>query len=397
MMRRFLAAFCLVLAASAASASAQQRDHTAGDPAAEVRAAALLLVSAIDGLAAAETAPDQITALSALVQAHEAALAGLRGGLSGLDAQEAELAAELAGRSDQIAALMGALVSLQRIDPAALLVHPEGPLSSVRAGMLMGDLAPALQADAAALRAELARLVELRRSRALANRALDEGLDSLRSAHDALAAAVEAGQPPPPPLSQDEALLMALLDSAETLEILSAGLAGLIPGDPAPAPALGELSGNLPLPVTGRLVSRQIESGGGQSRPALVIEAAAEALVTARVAGMLRYAGRLEDYGNVILLEPGEGYLLLIAGLGTLYTASGSRLERSAPLGLMPARNADMQADGDGTETDIGNEAEDNTGTGLADGSRRRLYVELRQDGQPIDPGLWFDLTMDED
>lgn len=396
MMRRFLAAFYLALLASSAAAEAPPRDQTASDPAAEVRAAALLLVSAIDGLAEAETAPDQITALTALVQAHEAALSGLRGGLAGLDAQEADMAAELAGRSDQIAALLGALVSLQRIDGPALLAHPEGALASVRAGMLMAGLAPALQADARALAAELARLAEVRDSRALAARALDEGLDSLRSAHDALAVAMDAGQPPPPPLGQDEALLMALLDSAQTLEILSAGLASLVPGDPSAAPALTGLAGSLPLPVSGRLVSRQMQGGDDSARPVLVIETAPEALVTAPVAGLLRYAGRLEDYGNVILLEPGEGYLLLIAGLGMVYHESGVSLQAGAPLGLMPGHGNNGDADGRVTVEDTGNDTDGSSEDEPLDAVAPRLYVELRQGGQPIDPGVWFDLTVSE-
>lgn len=379
------------------------------DPVAETRAAALMLVAAIEALAEADQATDQVMAVTGAVQAHEAALAGLRQGLSGLDRREAALAADLAARSGEVAGLVAALIGTRRIEGPALLTHPAGPLGTARAGMLLGDLAPALQADADALGAELDQLRTVRQTRDLAAQALQEGLDSLRDAHGALSAAIAAEQPPEAPIGQDEALLLALLDSAQTLETLSAGLGSLFPGrdtpeaDPSSDPAsdassepvsepasdaapLAERSGALPLPVAGRLVGRELAGSDGTTRPVLVLETEPDALVTTPVPALLRYSGRLEDYGNVILLEPGEGYLLLMAGLGTILPQQGTALPAGAPLGLMPAGQGMDGADASG-------EARAEAGVETGTDRPHRLFVELRRDGQPIDPGVWFDLS----
>jgi septal ring factor EnvC (AmiA/AmiB activator) len=37
----------------------------------------------------------------------------------------------------------------------------------------------------------------------------------------------------------------------------------------------------------------------------------------------VRYAGPLLDYGNVIILEPEADYLLIVAGLATLFVQAG--------------------------------------------------------------------------
>ena len=97
--------------------------------------------------------------------------------------------------------------------------------------------------------------------------------------------------------------------------------------------------------------------------------------MTTPVAATLRYAGPLGDYGNVMLLEPEDGYLLVFAGLETLYSATGDVLPMSAPLGHMGGLDETTAAGAALPET---------------------LYIELRQDNKPIDPTAWFDLDKDK-
>jgi murein hydrolase activator len=349
------------------------------DPAVATRAAALELLGAIDGLAQAESAADQIAALTRSIAAHEAGLQALGEGLVELGQIEAIAAGQFDARSAEVSRLLGALMAVSRVQGPALLAHPAGPLDTARAGMLMADLAPAMQAQADIIAVRLVELRDLRQLREAAQDTLGAGLASLRAAQDALGQATAARREPPPAIGQDEARLLALLESADTLEMLSVGLGILLPPRDSVdvvVDGFAQTRGQLPLPVRGSLHQPSGPDGlAVTGRPGLVLVTADGALVTAPVAGRLRYRGELSDYGNVILLEAGDDYLLLMAGLETVYPETGTEVLAGAPLGLMPT----------GAATD------DNLAAPLA--RTRALYLELRQGGQPIDPGDWFDLT----
>ena len=96
------------------------------------------------------------------------------------------------------------------------------------------------------------------------------------------------------------------------------------------------------------------------------------------IPALVRYRGPLLDYGNVMILEPGDGYLLILAGFDQVYGQAGEVVSKGDALGLMGGREGDA--------SDI--LAPDGGGAG-ASGSET-LYVELRKDGQPVDPLSWF-------
>ena len=97
------------------------------------------------------------------------------------------------------------------------------------------------------------------------------------------------------------------------------------------------------------------------------------------VAATIRYRGPLLDYGNVMILEPGGGYLLIMSGLQTVYGEVGDVIGAGQPLGLMGG-NASDGADilsADRSEVGV-------TGS-------ETLYVEVRQRAEPVDPLEWFE------
>jgi murein hydrolase activator len=77
-----------------------------------------------------------------------------------------------------------------------------------------------------------------------------------------------------------------------------------------------------------------------------------------------------------MILEPASGYLLVLAGLGTVFGDTGDVLAAGAPLGLMGGAEAGGPAPG----------GEEGSGADRTE----TLYIELRQDGAPVDPGPWF-------
>lgn len=350
----------------------------AADPAQTARAAALELLTAIEGLAAATRSRDQVAALTATIAAHEHGLEALRAGLREAALREAELARAFDRQTETTQRLLAAMMVIGRIEGPALLVHPEGPMGTARAGMLVVDLAPAMQAEADRLAAALSELRELRTLRQTGVETLTAGLNSLQAARAELGQALAERRTPAPELSFDEARLLALLESAQTLEALAAGLDRIPAGPGGGTPGFATAQGSLPLPVRGTLLRRAGEAdAAGTVRPGLMLATEPGALVTAPWAATLRYRGPLLDYGNVILLEPDEGYLLLIAGLGTVWPQPGEVLPAGAPLGLMP-----------GTEAE-GAEFADPAAPGAVVRSES-LYLELRHRGRPIDPGDWF-------
>ena len=103
------------------------------------------------------------------------------------------------------------------------------------------------------------------------------------------------------------------------------------------------------------------------TRPGLVVATRPRALVTAPAAATVRYAGELLDYGNVIILEPRAGTLLVIAGLDVVYVDTGTVVPGGSPLGLMPGADAEIGA------------ILPQTGDGGGNDNTETLYIEVRR------------------
>jgi septal ring factor EnvC (AmiA/AmiB activator) len=349
------------------------------DTAENARAAALSLLSAIDGLAEARRAPDQIAALTGAIQAHEAGLSALRAGLRDATLREATINRLLEHQQNQVSRLLGAMMAVERIEGPVMMVHPQGPLATARAGMMMADLAPAMQAQAQRIGQMARELTELRQLREIAIEALDTGLVSLQEARAELSQAMADRRDLPPRVAEDETRMLTLLESVRTLEDLATGLAQRPAGVSADLPVFEAARGRLPMPVVGNVLHRAGEAdAAGITRPGLVVATEPGALVVSPWHGSVRYRGPLLDYGNVVLIEPGEGWLIVLAGLDTVYPRAGDVLAQGDALGLMPG------SDRGGDEfVQIDTVA----------GRSETLYLELRENGQAIDPADWFDLS----
>lgn len=123
---------------------------------------------------------------------------------------------------------------------------------------------------------------------------------------------------------EDPEELKELLVSVETLDGFASGLIEMETDVSAPMEDFGAAKGSLPLPVYGTLLRRAGEAdAAGIVRPGILIATRPAALVTAPWPATIRYRGPLLDYGNVMILELAAGYLLILAGLGTVYGETG--------------------------------------------------------------------------
>lgn len=346
------------------------------------RRAAQALSAASATLQEVEGARDRVAALTQTVKAYEEGLLALRGGLRRAAIREQTIRLAFEVKRDDVAQLTGVLMGLQEDPGPVLLLHPAGPLGMARSGMMLADVTPALQAEVALLKTQLQEVETLRTLQEGAVASLENGLREVQEARTALSQAIAERTELPKRFSEDPEALAALLQAADTLESFAAGLMAvpLAQGE-AGDPPFETLRGDLALPVEGVLARVfDEEDAAGVKRPGLLLATYPLALVTTPVAATVRYAGPLLNYGNVIILEPDNGYLMVLAGLEDIYVSEGDVLVHGTALGLMGGRTPDAaEFLGDIRQAGSANRSE-------------TLYIEIRKSGIPVDPGPWFAL-----
>ena len=362
------AALLLMLTASVAT----------GGVAEDAAEASAELQQAVAALQAAEGAKDRVAALTQTIKAYEEGLAALREALRQAELRETALTLQFQAKRDRIAQLLGVLSRIDAEPGPLLLLHPTGPLGTVRSGMMLADVTPALQAEVNDLKAQLQELSDLRQLQKAAGETLGQGLAAAQVARSDLSQAMSDRTKLPKRFTEDPEVLKGLLESADTLEAFAAGLAL----DDTGNASFADQQGRLDLPALGTLLLKPNETDvRGVSRPGMTLATRSAALVTSPWAATIRYRGPLLDYGNVMIIEPGGGYLMVLAGLDQVYGEVGEVIAKGAALGLMggaAAGSGDLLApakeDGGGRETET-------------------LYIELRQGATPVDPMPWFAAT----
>jgi len=139
-----------------------------------------------------------------------------------------------------------------------------------------------------------------------------------------------------------------------TVAGLPAGLTG--------APISGQ-RGKLPPPAVGRIVGRYGQTTRtGLTKKGISLQTAPGAQVVAPYEGRVVYAGIFRGYGELLIIEHGEGYHSLLSGLARIDGTMGQWVVAGEPVGVM----------------------------GRPDKAKPVLYVELRRNGQPINPLPWL-------
>ena len=351
----------------------------------QARQAADALEEASALLDQAEGARDRVRALTETIQAFETGLGAMRDGLRQAAINEAQLTRKLQSREEEVAALLGALQSMGGGASPVALLHPDGPMGTARAGMLLAEITPALNARADALRNDLENVQTLRALQVDAAKRLKDGLTEVQAARTALNQAMANRTELPKRFTADPVRTGILIASTETLDGFASGLSEIVTDEIEPAPAtLDGQIGDLPLPVQGLILRRAGEAdAAGVIRPGIIIATRPGAIVTSPTAATIRYTGPLLDFGNVAILEPQADTLFVLAGLDVVYSVAGEVISGGTPIGLMG-----------GAMTEKGDELSplrEGTGTERSE----TLYIEVRQANSPQDPAAWF--RTDED
>ncbi len=326
------------------------------------------------------------------------------GRLDGFKGQEKTVRASLARRSDVLAEVLGALERMGLNPPPAILVKPEDALSSVRSAILLGAVVPEMRQETEKLMADLKELtrvkasIEAERARLLVamteQTAEKQRLTLLLEAKRKLQAETETALADEQKKSQELAArasslkdLIASLDAEADRKQKAAEKAATearadteAPAAPVPeanqllaSPPFRSLQGQVALPVTGKFRRRfGAGDGNGGLMQGDMLATQSGAIVTAPADGNVLYAGPFRSYGQLLILNAGDGYHVVLAGMSKLSVASGQAVLAGEPIGAMgEARVASTAA-----APDMNTQPE--------------LYVEFRKDGKPVDPAPWW-------
>ncbi|MCG7521589.1 murein hydrolase activator EnvC [Ruegeria sp. Ofav3-42] len=358
----------------ASSASAQN------DPSTAALNAARMLERASINLTEADGARDRVRALTETIQAYEAGLSAMRDGLRMAATREAQLTAELRAREKDVAQLLGVLQTIETTAPPVLMLHPSGPLGSARAGMMLSEVTPGLNARAQALARDLQEVQTLRQLQQNASETLVEGLTGVQNARTRLSEAIADRTDLPRRFVEDPVRTAILISSTETLDGFASGLSEISEGEIAETNAdVSNRKGQIALPTQGVVLHRANETdAAGVNRPGVVLATRPRAIVTSPTAATIRYRGPLLELGNVMILEPQPGLLFVFSGLQEVYGDTGQVIPEGTPVGLMPGETPEIGA--------ILSTSSDGTGTDRSE----TLYIEVRQNNTPVDPESWF-------
>jgi septal ring factor EnvC (AmiA/AmiB activator) len=392
------------------AALSQQRDATAGEFEQVTREITLshARIAAIEA-EIASIAKDEQSLTAALIQAakterklsEDVAATGER--VEALELQRGDLLMSLADRRALLAEVLAALQRMGLNPPPAMLVSPEDALGSVRSAILLGSVVPEMRAEMELLVADLAELERLtasiteERTRLLAtmaDQAAEKERLTLLSAEKAKVRAetqemlayeqTRAGE-----LASRAGSLRELIETMET-EITAQRAARERQAResevPAPVPEANRLAaaqpfdvlkGKLVLPVSG-VVARRFgaKDDAGSSLFGDIVATHSGAIVTAPSDGAVLYAGPFRSYGQLLILDAGGGYHVVLAGLGRISVSLGQAVLAGEPVGT-------MGESGLASAVSAGRASEE-----------PELYVEFRKDGQPVDPAPWWAVSL---
>jgi septal ring factor EnvC (AmiA/AmiB activator) len=342
------------------------------------------------------------------VQKLEAASDRTERRLRALQADEDRLRTSLNERRGVLAEVLAALQRVGRRPPPAILVRPEDALASVRSAILLGAVVPDLKDAAEKVATDLHSLVALREEQEHEldrlrgdTTAILEGqtrisllLDQKRAARAASADALANEEKRAAALAQQATSLKDLIARLERenstasaasaeAERAAAAARSQSGGKPArtlgsadrlaPAVAFVDAKGLLPLPVSGHTIRTFGASDGlGGLSQGISIAARPGGLVSSPADGWVVYSGPFRSYGQLLILNAGDGYHVLLAGMGRTDVQLGQFVLAGEPVAVMAdQRLASLDAPDAGVSQPV-------------------LYVEFRKDGTSIDPAPWW-------
>ncbi|MCB9992266.1 MAG: peptidoglycan DD-metalloendopeptidase family protein [Hyphomicrobiaceae bacterium] len=329
--------------------------------------------------------------------------------LTGLLQNESDIRARLDGADMDLASLLSALQRIGRNPPPALIIDPADAINAARSASLLSAVLPQLHDRAEKVTADLRALVDVRESVETEKKTLSDRLITLQEEQLRIATLIEARRVgvsrASTELADEEQTAAGLASEATSLDQLitalrqriaavdqaveaaqnasSTEVASLDPdqvaaafadaGRTAPAISIASARGYLTAPAAGVTITEfGADDGFGGISKGVSILTRADAQVVAPADGWVIYKGPYLNYGQIVILNPGDNFVILLAGLEKLDVDLGQFVRVGEPVGTMGEHTR-----GATVATNAGN-------------ARPTLYIEFRNNNVPFDPAQWW-------
>lgn len=320
-------------------------------------------------------------------RAFERENAELISSLNELTTQNQSLEAKLSSDRQGMIELLAALQRLENTPPTAIVSTPEDAIKAAQAAQLMANLRQSLQERASELSASLSDIAKAREDIAQQQRALDASQTKLQKRRAQTTALVDRKASLQKSIETDEAEareeVARLAAESETLRELIASLEAEVANigprvkpnkggsatsrksltaKPVTLPkgtrAFADAKGKMIRPVTGKLLRNY-----GKGEKGLTYAGQSKGEVLAPYAGRVEFSGPFKNYDQVVILNVGSNYFILLTGLGEIYAQTGDTVRIGEPIGALPYKS----------------------------GNPPPLYIELRKSGKTINPVPWLE------
>jgi septal ring factor EnvC (AmiA/AmiB activator) len=345
------------------------------------------------------------------VKTAEADVAAVQNKIGDLIVQELDTRGRLDGADASISNVLAALERISESPPPALIVDPSDALGSARSAILISAIVPQLKAKADEVTAALKRLGDIKTAAQAQEASLRANFDVLEEEQLRIATLIAAQkqnqETATAALAGEQKAASDMADKAATLKALVADLGkqAQAVATAADATATANATGKTPkldddtvkmaLANTARVqpavpfasargfldfpVSRGVNvinygdgDGFGGVSQGLSVVTNAEAPVLAPADGWVLYTGSYLNYGQIVILDAGQDYTILLAGMASVDVKPGQFVLMGKTVGAMGSRT-------------IGRTVATSAGA-----QRPTLYIEMRQKNVPIDPTGWW-------
>lgn len=335
--------------------------------------------------------------------------------LAALKDRQAAIHTSLTARRSVLSEVLASLQRIGRDPPPALLISPNDALSSVRSAILLGAVVPEIREETEALARDLQELATLSKSiddeRTELSAALLENDKESERLSQLLAEKIELQSESERRLDLERRRAGSLTEKSVELEQAIAALGAEIDRQRnaalaarqaeeerkqrialqkqrarelaltqlpeknriAPAYAFSALKGTLAYPATGELIRYSADADdnnhpfGGD-----ILVTAAGAVVHTPVDGWVVYADDFRSYGQTLIIDTGDNYHLVLAGMDQISVSQGQFVLAGEPVATM------------------GNKRMATAAALTLATDKSTLYIEIRKDGKSVDPRQWW-------
>jgi len=349
---------------------------------------------------------EEMVEVASSIQDYEDNISKIEERVNDLRGQQKKLEDQLGTRHVQMTEVLSALQNLAWRPTEAIIVQPTTPVDTVRSAILLREAVPQIEQSATYLRNDLQQINSIKRKVDSEYKRIADNRARLKNKHLKLKElfaqksvlqkrfeeqSVEAGKRATALAGQAKDIrdLLQKLEEerkrqeAERLEKIRIAkekahkeaiakgqkLAAIIQdkykdieASRKPKNSFKKAMGAIPYPVRGSIVTRYGEKNSlGSHAKGITLQTRTNAQVTAPYDGTVLFAGPFRGYGQLLIIGHGDGYHTLLAGMNKIDATVGQSLFAGEPVGSMSGSEKNPM-----------------------------LYIELRRDGQPVNPEPWL-------